>query len=348
VGRIQTSGWEIMRNKIELIAETAWHHDGDINFMEKLVHSILQDSRADILKLHLTLDLNEYISKRHPIYSFLNDRLFSEDQWSNIITSVVQQDKKLMLLYNDTRAIQFGAQFEPDFVEIHSVCLNDTLLLNSLKDNISSDTNIILGVGGSSLNEIEFALEQLNHSKIVLMFGFQNYPTKYENLSFSKIKRVMNLFPEFDYGYADHCGWDEKNNILVTLMGAALGMEYVEKHVTTDYGGNRTDWNSAISIEMFNEIAVGLEVLDSCRGNGMLKLNAAEVEYSIHGPNKKAAVLNCNVKAGDILLPGMVQYQRSADATDLSLIDLQRYYNQAFSCNLRRGRVLQTQDFKKG
>ena len=43
--------------KIKLIAETAWHHDGDFAFMQKLVNEILKKSKLDILKMHLTLDL---------------------------------------------------------------------------------------------------------------------------------------------------------------------------------------------------------------------------------------------------------------------------------------------------
>ena len=38
-----------MIDKTKLIAETAWHHDGDFSFMEKLVADILKD--ADQIKL---------------------------------------------------------------------------------------------------------------------------------------------------------------------------------------------------------------------------------------------------------------------------------------------------------
>ena len=45
--------------KIKLIAETAWHHDGDFVFMERLVANILEKSKLDILKMHITLDFDE-------------------------------------------------------------------------------------------------------------------------------------------------------------------------------------------------------------------------------------------------------------------------------------------------
>ena len=40
----------------KMIAETAWHHEGDFAFMKKLVTEISNDSLADIVKLHITLD----------------------------------------------------------------------------------------------------------------------------------------------------------------------------------------------------------------------------------------------------------------------------------------------------
>ena len=306
---------------IKLIAETAWHHDGDLEFMKALIQNIVQSSKADIIKLHLTLDLDEYMNRNHSIYHYLEKRMFSEDQWASVINSAANKQKQLMLLYNDTRSIRFGAQYKPDYVEIHSVCLNDTYLLETLKDNVSVDTKIVLGVGGTGLNELEYALDILDHDNIVMMFGFQNYPTIYKDLNFRKIKRVMDLFPHCEYGYADHCSWDEPNNILVTVLGAALGMNYIEKHVTTEYGVERTDWNSAISIDLFNEIKAKLEVLNLCMGDGMLKLNAAESEYSVHGPNKKAGVLTQDVNSGTKFTLDMVQYQRSGQLTDLSIIE---------------------------
>ena len=38
--------------KIKLIAETAWHHDGDFAFMNKLVNDIINNAKLDILKMH--------------------------------------------------------------------------------------------------------------------------------------------------------------------------------------------------------------------------------------------------------------------------------------------------------
>jgi len=245
-----------------------------------------------------------------------------------------------MLLYNDTKAIEFGAQFEPPLVEIHSVCLNDIFLLDVLKNNIRSNTVVVLGVGGLTLDEIEFAINRIQHQKIILMFGFQNFPTQYENINFNKMQRIMKLFPEYSFGYADHTAWDEPNNILITLLGAALGVDVVEKHVTNFYGEERLDWNSAVSIQMFNEIADKLSILSKCNGDGLIKLNEGEEKYSIYGPMKKAAVLSEDVKKGEILNLGKIKFQRTKETTDLSQLETIKRLGYQIVSDLNAGTVL--------
>lgn len=326
--------------KIKLIAETAWHHDGDYKFMERLVNDILQKTKLDALKMHIILDVDEYMNLSHTTYNDTKNKMFSEELWSDLIKQVKNNDKDLMLLYNDTKAIEFGAQFEPPLVEIHSVCLNDIFLLDVLKNNIRSNTVVVLGVGGLTLDEIEFAINRIQHQKIILMFGFQNFPTQYENINFNKMQRIMKLFPEYSFGYADHTAWDEPNNILITLLGAALGVDVVEKHVTNFYGEERLDWNSAVSIQMFNEIADKLSILSKCNGDGLIKLNEGEEKYSIYGPMKKAAVLSEDVKKGEILNLGKIKFQRTKETTDLSQLETIKRLGYQIVSDLNAGTVL--------
>ena len=63
--------------KIKLIAETAWHHDGEFSFMEHLLDTIINQSKADVVKMHVTLDFDEYMDSSHSIYNDLKSKLFS-------------------------------------------------------------------------------------------------------------------------------------------------------------------------------------------------------------------------------------------------------------------------------
>lgn len=331
---------------MKLIAETAWHHDGDFVFFKKLVEEITKNTETDYIKFHITLSFDEYIHTDHPAYNWVKERIFTKEQWTEIFNIAFKNNKKLMLLFNDKLAIDFGMTFKPEIVEIHSVCLNDITLLKHLKEKINPETKIVLGVGGSDLYEIENAINYLDLKNIVLMHGFQNFPTKYEDINFFKIKKIMQLFPMYKHGYADHTAWNNENNVLITLFGAALGMSYVEKHVTIELGKERCDWNSAISIEMFNNLTEKLKVLSQAYGNGSLSLNEGEKLYSKFGVNKKAAILNKAVKKGEVFNEKCYRFKRTGQSSDLSQIDVIQSIGKVFVINLEKGHCIVKSNLK--
>lgn len=315
--------------------------------MEKLVSDIVLNTRADIIKLHITLCLEEYMAKDHPGFKDVEKWMFNEKLWDELIQSVRSSSKELMLLFNDTKAVEFGMQFNPTLVEIHSVCLNDINLLSCLKSHLTQNTTVVLGVGGSSLNEVENALTILDTPDIVLMFGFQNYPTKYQDINFVKMRKIMKLFPEFKFGYADHTAWDEPDNILITLLGAALGMAYVEKHVTNVFGEERVDWSAAVNTDMFNEIKKKMELLEACNGDGLLRLNKGEQDYSIYGPMKKAGLFKKDVAKGQKLNMDMLNFKRTGQISDLSQVDVLQSMGKKITTGIKEGQVLMQKHLKE-
>jgi N,N'-diacetyllegionaminate synthase len=328
-----------MSKNIKIIAETAWHHEGDFDFMKNLVSKICK-TKTDIVKLHLTLDIDEYMHSSHPLYNNSKNWMLSKDQWRIILNIIKDSGKELMLLYNDRKAAEYGSQFNPDIIEIHSACLNDYHLLNKVNTHVGSHTKIAIGVGGSTIYEVESAIKFLHNDNIILMFGFQNYPTKYEDINFDKVRKIMKLFSNYDFGYADHCAWNEPNNLLITLLGAAQGMNYIEKHVTTEFGKERCDWNSAISIDMLNELVNKIEIVNKCNGNGLLELNEAEQKYSQFGISKKAPILCCDVESGDVIEPQKLIFQRTGEYSDLSQLDAINSFGKWFSKALKSGTIL--------
>jgi len=325
---------------MNLIAETAWHHQGDYEFMKNLVSEIATKTEADIIKMHITLDFDEYMDSSHDAYVLLKPWLFNKDQWKDLIEIVRNNGKQIMLLLNDIEAIKFGLSFSPEYVEIHSTCLNDVFMLDELKEGLSQSTKMVLGVGGTSIEEIDHAIQYLKHSNMLLMFGFQNYPTIYEDVNLNKIRKIMKLFENFEYGYADHTAWDSAHNELVTLLGAASGMTYIEKHVTTHYGENRVDWPAAVSIDMFNNLHKKIKILDGLNGNGALSMNEGELNYSIFGPMKKAAVLKTDASKGDILTLGMIKFIRTKEVSDMSQMDVIKSIGKKINKNIKNGVVL--------
>lgn len=327
-----------------LIAETAWHHDGDYDFFLALISKICSHTKTDYIKVHISLDVDEYMHHDHPAYKAVIEKSFSINQWEKAIDIILAFKKKPMFLVNDKKALDFCLKYNPELVEIHSVCLNDINLLEYLKNKLPDSTKIVLGVGGSSLYEIENSLNILNRSKIILMHGFQNYPTRYEDINFNKVQKIIKLFPEYEHGYADHTAWNNEHNLCITTMAIPLGVTYLEKHVTTLYGCERLDWQAAISIEMFNELYEQALMFNACLGNGNLELNEGERKYSIFGINKKAVILNRDCKKGEIFTRECFNFKRTAQITMLSQTEALLLLGKTFKKDFKEGYCLNIGD----
>ena len=332
--------------KIKLIGETAWHHEGDFQYMNTLIDHLI-DSPVDIIKVHITIDFDEYMSHDHEHYKLLKVYLLNENEWAKILTKIKTSQNELMVLVNDKKAIDLAKKFEPKYYEVHAVCLNDFHLLDHLEQSINQDDHIVFGIGGSTIEEIQDAIDLMNSENIILFYGFQNYPTEYHLINFLKLRKYIQMFPEYAFGYADHTSWDHNHNELITLFGAAIGVEYIEKHISTDYGVNRTDYSAAVSFEMVDSLKDKLDILSECMGDGRFELNAGEKAYSEIGPLKKAPILLKNVVKGDKLLGQDIIFQRTNRRSDIKQNEVKHYINKIFKSDFSKGQILTADLFKR-
>ena len=332
---------------MKLIAETAWHHEGDFTFMTDLVSNISNNTHADIIKMHITLNFDEYMDQNHQSYNLLKSMLFSKEQWGELISIIRNSGKELMLLVNDTEAVEFASNYNPEFIELHSVCLNVPHLQNAVLKKFDNKTKIVIGVGGCTLQEVDSAIKFFKNRETILMFGFQNYPTRYDQVNMSKIRKIQKLYINKSFGYADHTGWNEANNELITLLVASNGMEYIEKHVTTHYGQNRCDFSAAISFDMFNSLKNKMNVLKQIYGDGVLQLNEGEKSYSQYGPMKMAALVKSKLKQGHIISLNDIRFQRTNTKTDLSQVDVLNMIGKPLLKSISKNEILKWDHFKE-
>lgn len=330
---------------MKIIAETAWHHEGNFIFMKNLISEIVNKTEADIIKMHITLDFDEYMDPKHDLYEKLKSMLFNRDQWQELISIVKESDKELMLIANDSEAIEFASYNKPDLIELHSVWLNVPHLQNKILNQFNPETKLVIGVGGCTLPEIERAMKIFEKWNTIIMFGFQNYPTKYENVNVSKIRKIQSLYPNYLFGYADHTGWDEPNNELITLLVAANNMSYIEKHITNVLGHDRIDSSAAISIDMFNSLKNKISLLDQITGNGSTGLNDGEKSYSLYGPMKMAALSKFDFKKGHVLTIKDISFTRTKEKTDLSQLDILSLVGKPLKKNILKNEILNSSHF---
>ncbi|WP_053956735.1 N-acetylneuraminate synthase family protein [Inediibacterium massiliense] len=284
-----------------IIGETAYHHEGDFEYLKKMILDI-GEMNLNAVKFHLLFNLDSYFQKQHPLYKHIEKWMFSQKQWNEAFEISKENNLDVIALCDDIESIQYINKEHKDIkaIEIHSSSLNEYYML---KEALKFENLIILGIGGSTLDEVDFAVNFLKKNgkkNIWLMYGFQSYPTRYEDVNLSKILKIRDLF-DVPVGYADHTSFDDKNNVDISAIAAAMGIYVLEKHYTPNMGQKRLDYHAAVGKEQMKAIQIKMELYLKVFGDGMLELSQLERQYGNVGPMKKAVVAKRNIKKGERL-----------------------------------------------
>lgn len=303
-------------NEPYIIGETAYNHEGDIEYLYKMIDDIAE-LKLNAVKFHLLLNPDSYMEEKHPLIEELKKWILSKKQWDDIIKYSNEKELDVIALCDDVESIEYINNKNNEMVstvEIHATGLNDWFLL---EEAAKFNGSVILGIGGSTIDEIAYAVDLLKSkgkrkNEIVLMYGFQSYPTSYADINLSKMIKIRDIF-NLPVGYADHTGFDDQNNEIISVMAAMMGFNILEKHYTPDYGKERIDYHAAVGKEQMLRIKELIKLALTVYGEGELKMSEAELEYGNVGPMKKAIVAKKFIKKGEKLSFDTLWFKRTVE-----------------------------------
>ncbi len=304
-----------------IIGETAYNHEGDLLYLYRMIDDI-SELGLNAIKFHILLNPNSYIQKKHALFNELKKWIFDESHWIDIINYSKNKKLDVVMLCDDVESVNFivDNDLDVDSIEIHASGLNDFFMLDALSN---WDKNIILGIGGSQIDEIVYALNILGKKNIILMYGFQNYPTDYETINLSKMIKIKNLF-DLPVGYADHTAYDDPYNEIISAMPSFMGINILEKHYTPDVGVERIDYHAAIGKKEILKIKNYMNLALSVLGTGDMALSEPEKAYGNLGPMKKAIVAKKCIKKGQKLSKDNLWFKRTVEE---SYIPQNQFFN---------------------
>jgi N,N'-diacetyllegionaminate synthase len=124
---------------------------------------------------------------------------------------------------------------------------------------------VILSTGGSSLRDIESALEWLTKSgsKVTLLHCVVSYPPQWEEMNVSAVQTLKETFG-CPVGISDH-----SPGLVVPVMAVALGATVIEKHVTFDRSLDGPDHPFAMNFQEFAEMAFASRHAAEALGSGI-------------------------------------------------------------------------------
>ncbi|MBN2187358.1 MAG: N-acetylneuraminate synthase family protein [Dehalococcoidia bacterium] len=327
-----------------IIAETAYNHEGDVNYLYRMIDEIA-DLELNAVKFHLLLNPQSYMQKKHPLFSKTAEWIFSQKEWDKIIGHSNKKGLHVVALCDDVESIEYIVRNNKavSAIEIHASGLNDYFLLDSA---LKFEEQVILGVGGSTLDEIQYAINFLRgkgKNNILLMYGFQAYPTNYSDINLSKALKIRDLF-NLPVGYADHTAFNDPHNEIISVMAAAMGISVLEKHYTLDYGKERIDYHAAVGKGKMSRIKELMKLALTVYGSGNISMTEPELKYGNTGTMKKAIVARKDITRGEKLSLNNLWFKRTEEESSIKQSQLWQLIGLEANQNISEDEVV---DFTK-
>lgn len=324
-----------MTRDYDIIAETAFTHEGDLNYLYRQIEAA-KEGHCDYIKFQILIDPENYYSKDAVDLKQIRSLVFSESDWSEAVAYAKSIGLRILALPLTPISAGFCKELGNliEAFEIHSVCFLENELISVLSN---LETQIFLGVGGRYAHEVEDVIGKLiKATKIVLMHGFQSFPTTVEDVNLKKIGCMSKLFPVLN-GYADHTGFSETYQYLINYA-YILGARYFEKHLILEKGSKRIDYEAAISKDEFFQIRQDLDqlILQLGDGNGF-KLNDKELEY--RNRNKKIVTIDY-INKGETFTFKNIGLRISPETSDFEQNEIKKLYGRIATTSIAEGTCL--------
>ena len=214
-------------------------------------------------------------------------------------------------------------------IKLHGTDIANVGLLNEVAN--SSIKKVLLGAGGAYLAELDMALEILSKKQIIILLGFQGYPTITSDNQISRVALLVNRFKdssqEVAIGFADHA---EKNTPLKYALAAAAigaGARALEKHLTLGKVMKLEDYESALNPDEFLEFTQTMQECYSAMGVSSsiedFGMSNGELEY--RQKIRRHVVASKNLELGVVISPNDLGLKRTSAKNTVT--DIAKVYN---------------------
>ncbi len=241
-----------------IIGEMAWSHDGSVGKASSIITGAAE-AKADAISIHIT-SIPDYMVPHYGsgkgrvsagkedqnIYRYLEAINLKFHDWKQLIPLAKGLGLEVCVMCNDWPSFEFVKPLEPEMYVISAASFAEE---NFVRAMAHTQKPLLLRVGGASLGEMEkvifWAKDEGNH-QLILLFGFQNYPTRIEETHLAFLKTLKQTFG-FQVGLADHLDADDDLALLLPLLAIPFGVTVIEKHVTHDRKLRGEDFESALN-----------------------------------------------------------------------------------------------------
>lgn len=167
----------------------------------------------------------------------------------------------------DKASVDFMNQYHPPCFKVASACLTDSGLLRHTQ---SQGKPVILSTGMSTMDEIRKAVSLFDPDKLLIVHTTSDYKGNPEELNLSMIHTLKNEFGA-TIGYSGH-----EEGIVPTIASVAMGVCYVERHITLDRGIWGSDHGISIEPKALSTMVCNIRMIEKALGDGVKRVYDSE------------------------------------------------------------------------
>ena len=290
-----------------LIAEIACAHQGDVEQACSLVDVAIQ-ANADAVQLQV-FKKESYMSPISKDYDLISRLEITQEDWSRVIGLIKEADILFFASGYDVDSVKFLIEERVEAFKVHSSDLSNPEVLEVVA---RSKKPVFLSTGASKIEEIKQAINFLKsngNEDLILMHGYQGYPTKLEDTHLNFINILRRNF-NLNIGFYDHVDGGSVLAKIIPLMAIGYGAQVIEKHYILNRMEQGIDYQSSLDPENFIEFGRILRESEKAIGSMEIR-DFTEGELNYRALCKKSIVANSDIPKGSKITRENVMFVRN-------------------------------------
>jgi len=289
----------------------ACSHEGDPGLGRKIIEAAA-DAQADAVQFQIWL-AKDVMVPHHPDYDKLKCIELSREAWTELAQHARARRPRMEIIacVYERGSVDFAEDLKVDAYKLHTADLSNPSLVKYVAQ---TGKRIDLSVGASTLTEIQTAIDWIrgaSNSNIWLMYGYQNFPTRTDDVHLDYMMKLRNVF-ELPIGYQDHSDAETGAAFWLPAAAAGMGVDILEKHITHDRAFKGIDHEAALNPDEFARFVRMVREIEAARGIAVPKSFSPD-EQKYRNYSKKSIVASRPLSKGSVVKKSDLIFMRAPE-----------------------------------
>lgn len=254
------------------IGEEGINHAGDIDIAKKLV-DVCVDAGCNAVKMQkrdidIVYSTEELARPRESPFGITNGELkrgleLGKEEYDEFDAYCKSRRMTWFGSAWNESSVDFLSQYDPVCFKIASACITDD---NLLKHHLQYHKPLIISTGGTTLRQIDHAVEIVGTDNIVLLHCVMNYPAEPKHLNLRVIQTLKERY-NVPIGYSGH-----EVGLSTTVAAVVAGAVLVERHICLDRSAWGSDMAASVEGQGLKRLVRDIRVVESAMGDGVKRV----------------------------------------------------------------------------